>query len=183
MLSDITLTKQALNAAIAAGDDAEVFRLEELEKAQWRMRDVKTEIGDSIADLKEARAAGDDAEVRRLEEHEAALRTTLQELSAHHPTEDQIKLAAQKDLIETLGVLSKRRRAARAAGDDAELHRLLEVGRPLRSRMAEIHATEDRRHAADRTSPDNHRLFGEARALWDEVIKYWRANPFDPHTI
>ena len=49
--------------------------------------------------------------------------------------------------------------------------------------MAEIHATEDRRHAVARTSPDNHRLFDEGRALWDEVIEFRHTNPFDPHTI
>ena len=183
MLSDITLTNQALHAAIAAGDDAEARRLEELEEVQWRKREVTLEIQYTRAHQEAARAAGDEAEVRRLEEVMRPLWVTLYELRAKDPTDPHTRAAAQGEVITALGVLTERRRAARTAGDAAELHRLLEVPRPLRSRMAKIIATDSRRRTAARTSPDKNRLFDEARAQWNELAEFWRANPFDPHTI
>ena len=121
MLDDIVLTMQAL---AAASDGAEVHRLVEQEKVQWRKWEVFREIDGTMARQEAARVVGDDTEVRRLEE----------------------------------------------------------VMRPLRVRRNEIDAAVMRRHAA-RDSAESRRLVEEATALWDGLVEFWRADPYDPHTI
>ena len=182
MLDDIVLTKQALKAARAAGDDAEVHRLDEQERVQWRKWEVFREIDSTMARQDAARAAGDDAAVHRLEEVMRPLRVKLDELRQKDPTDPQTRAAAQMEVIEVIATLLTRQDAARAAGDDAEVHRLDDVIRPLRVRRDEIDDAVLRRHAALDLA-ESRRIVEEAAALWDRLVAFWRAKPFDPHTI
>ena len=146
MLSDITLTNQALTAARAAGDDAEARRLEEVMRPLW---------------------------------------VTLYELRAKDPTDPHTRAAAQGEVIGVLGTLVRRKHEARSAGDEAEVRRLEEVMRPLRVRSNEIREMVLRRHAASAAhdSDEAWRLVQEGKAQWDRLVAFWRAAPFDPHTI
>ena len=105
MLDDIVLTMQARSAAAATGDDAEVRRLEEQEKVQWRKREVFEEIEGAMARQEAAAAAGDDDEVRRLEEQENALRVRLDELKAQDPTDPHTRGLAQMEAMAAVGAL------------------------------------------------------------------------------
>ena len=73
-------------------------------------------------------------------------------------------------MLADITVTTQRQNAARAVGDDAEVRRLEEMKRPLQVRL------EEASNAPQRPS--------EAKAaLYDRFIEFWRANPFDPHTI
>ena len=86
------------------------------------------------------------------------------------------------EVNDALATLVDRQHAARDSGDEAEDHRLAEVMRPLLDRQNEITAVITRRYAA--TGPtEPRRLLDEESALWDSLVAFWRAKPFDPHTI
>ena len=182
MRDDIVLTMQARSAARAAGDEAEVRRIEEQEKVQWRKWEVIEEIEGAMARQEAAMAVGDLAEVRRLEEQEKALRVRLDELKAQDPTDPHTRGLAQVEAMTAFGALVRRQDAARDAGDDAEVRRLEKLILPLLARSNEINAVATRRHAC-RDRAEFRRLEEEEKALWEGLVECRRANPFDPHTI
>ena len=182
MLDDIVLTMQALKAARAADDDADVHRLEEQEKVQWRKWEVFREIDSTMARQEAARAADDDTEVRRLDEVMRPLRVKLDELRAKDPSDPHTRALALMEVIEVICTLVDRLHAARDSGDDAEAHRLEEVMYPLRVRRNEIDAALMRQYAA--TDPgESRRHAEEATALWEGLVEYWHAESYDPHTV
>ena len=82
-----------------------------------------------------ARAAGDDAEVRRLEEEIEEFEALLVGVMSDDPAvaaeaiqrlPSTARRNALEETITTMAAVVERRRAARAAGDDAELQRLTE---------------------------------------------------------